>query len=103
MALKTYLSSPPVPVSPSEGELLTRYLAVSDFSTSATSVRERGKVQQPIYYCSRALRGVEGRYPKMEKLILALVTTSRKLQPYFQAHTIEVSTEYLMKQILHKP
>ena len=38
----------------------------------------------------------------MEKLILALVTTSRKLRPYFQAHTVEVLTEYPMKQILHK-
>ena len=101
-ALKTYLSSPPVLVSPSEGELLTLYLAVSDFSTSAALVRERDRVQQPVYYCSRALRGAEERYPKMEKLILALVTTSRKLRPYFQAHTIEVPTEYPMKQILHK-
>ena len=103
MALKTYLSSPPVLVSPSEGELLTLYLVVSDFSTSAALVRERDRVQQPVYYCSRALRGVEERYPKMEKLILALVTTSRKLRPYFQAHTVEVPTEYPMKQILHKP
>ena len=39
----------------------------------------------------------------MEKLILALVTAARKLRPYFQAHTIEVPTEYSMKQILHKP
>ena len=39
----------------------------------------------------------------MEKLILALVTTARKLRPYFQAHTIEVLTEYPMKQVLHKP
>ena len=39
----------------------------------------------------------------MEKLILALVTVSRKLRPYFQAHTIEVLTEYPMKQVLHKP
>ena len=39
----------------------------------------------------------------MEKLILALVTTARKLRPYFQAHTIEVPTEYPMKQVLHKP
>ena len=39
----------------------------------------------------------------MEQLILALVITSRKLRPYFQAHTVEVPTEYLMKQILHKP
>ena len=39
-ALKTYLSSPPILVSPSRGELLTLYLAVSDFSTSAALVRE---------------------------------------------------------------
>ena len=65
-ALKTYLSSPPILVSPSKGELLTLYLAVSDFSTSAVLVRDKDKVQQPVYYCSRALRGAEERYPKME-------------------------------------
>ena len=102
-ALKTYLSSPPVLVSPSEGELLTLYLVVSNFSTSAVLVREWDRVQQPVYYCSRALRGAEERYPKMEKMILALVTISRKLRPYFQAHTVEVPTEYPMKQILYKP
>ena len=84
----------PHSVCPSEGELLTLYLAVSDFATSAALVRERERVQQPVSYCSRALRGVEERYLKMEKLILALVTTSRKLRPYFQTHTIEVPTEY---------
>ena len=91
-ALKTYLSSPPILVSPSEGELLTLYLAISDFSTSVVLVRDKDRVQQPVYYCSRALRGVEERYPKMEKLILAMVNASRKLRPYFQAHTIEIST-----------
>ena len=40
MMLKTYLSSPPVLVSPSEGELLTLYLVISDFLTSAALVRE---------------------------------------------------------------
>ena len=59
MALKTYMSSPPVLVSPSEGELLTLYLVVSNFSTSAALVRERNRVQQPVYYCSQALRGAE--------------------------------------------
>ena len=38
----------------------------------------------------------------MEKLILALVTVALKLCPYFQAHTIKISTEYPMKQVLHK-
>ena len=99
-----YLSSPPpILVSPSEGELLTLYLAVSDFLTNAVLVRDKDRVQHPVYYCSRALRKAEERYPRMEKLILALVTTTRKLRPYFQAHTIEVPTEYPMKQVLHKP
>ena len=39
----------------------------------------------------------------MEKLILALVTAAQKLRPYFQVHTIEIPTEYSMKQVLHKP
>ena len=82
-ALKTYLSSPPILVSPSEGEFLTLYLAVSDFSTNAVLVRDKERVQHPVYYCSRALRGAEERYPRMEKLILALVTAARKLRPYF--------------------
>ena len=72
-------------------------------STSAVFVRDKELVQHPVYYCSRALRGAEERYPRMEKLILALVTATRKLRLYFQAHTIEVPTEYLMKQVLHKP
>ena len=101
--LKNYLSSPPILVSPSEGELLTLYLAVSDFSTSVVLVRDKDRVQQPVYYCSRALRRAKERYPKMEKLILALVIAARKLRPYFQAHTIEISTEYPMRQVLHKP
>ena len=52
LALNAYLSSPPVLVSPSEGEPLTLYLAVSDFSTSTALVRERDIIQQSVYYCS---------------------------------------------------
>ena len=44
-----------------------------------------------------------GEVPKDGKVNLALVTAARKLRPYFQAHTIEVPTEYPMKQVLHKP
>ena len=78
-------------------------LAVSDFSTSAVLVRDKERVQHPVYYYSRALRGAEERYPRKEKLILAFVTVARKLCPYFQAHTIEVPTKYPMKKVLHKP
>ena len=101
--IKNLPKLPPILVSPSEGELLMLYLSISDFSSSAAIVRERDRVQQPIYYSSRALRGTEERYPKMEKMVLAVVTTTRRLRPYFQAHTIEIPTEHPMKQVLDKP
>ena len=50
--LKTYLSSPPILVSPIEGELLTLYVVVSDFSTSAVLIRDKERVQHSVYYCS---------------------------------------------------
>ena len=50
--LKTYLSSPPILVSPVEWELLTLYLAVLDFSTSAVLVRDKERIQHLVYYCS---------------------------------------------------
>ena len=103
LSIENIFELPPLLVIPIEGELLTLYLVVSDFSTSTILVRDKDRVQHPVYYCSRALRGAEERYPKMEKLILELVTATRKLCPYFQAHTIEVPTEYPMKQVLHKP
>ena len=103
LSIEDIFELPPILVSPSEGELLTLYLAISDFSTSTVLVKDKDRVQHLVYYCSRALRGVEERYPRIEKLILALVTTARKLRPYFQAHTIEVPIEYPMKQVLHKP
>ena len=65
-------------------------------------VRERDRGQQPVYYYRKALRGVEERYPKMEKLVLELVTNARRLRPYYQAHIIEIPIEHPMKQVLHK-
>ncbi|XP_050259998.1 uncharacterized protein LOC126705091 [Quercus robur] len=72
--LKAYLSSPPL-LSPSQpGEELFLYLAVSPITISAALVREEEKVQKPVYYASRVLRGAEERYSLMEKLAFALVT-----------------------------
>ena len=63
--LKAYLSSPPL-LSPSQpGEELFPYLAVSPVVVSAALVKEEDKVQKPVYYASRALRGAKERYPSM--------------------------------------
>ncbi|XP_074298268.1 uncharacterized protein LOC141629110 [Silene latifolia] len=42
-------------------------------------------------------------YTSLEKLVLALVTASYKLRPYFESHTISVITNYPLKTIMRKP
>ena len=100
--LKVYLTTAPL-LSPSiPGEELYLYLAVSPHTVSSALIREEGKVQKPVYYTSRALRGAKGRYPLMEKLAFALITASRKLRHYFQAHAIIVMTDHPLKKSMNK-
>ena len=57
--LKAYLTSAPL-LSPSVlGEELYLYLAVTLHAVSSALIREEGRVQKPVYYTSRALRGAE--------------------------------------------
>ncbi|XP_065620650.1 uncharacterized protein LOC136063751 [Quercus suber] len=65
-------------------------------------IREEEKVQKLVYYISRALRGAEGRYPLIEKLAFALITTSRKLRHYFQVHVINVMMDHPLKKAMNK-
>ena len=81
--LKKYFSSPPLLSSSMPGEELYLYIAVSQAAVSATLVRDEGGSQRPVYFISRAFRGAEERYPRMEKLAFALITAARKLKPYF--------------------
>ena len=98
--LKKYLSFPPL-LSPSmPGEELYLYIAVSQAAISAALIRDEGGSQRPVYFISRAFRGAEERYPRMEKLAFALVTAVRKLKPYFQAHTIIVLTDQPLKRAM---
>ena len=75
---------------------------VSPHVVSSALISEEGKVQKPVYYTSKALRGAEGRYPPMEKLAFSLVTTVRKLRPYFQVHVINVLTDHPLKKAMIK-
>ena len=78
------------------------YLAVTSHAVSLTLVREERKVQKLVYYTCRALKGVEGRYPLIEKLAFVLITASRKLRYYFQAHVINVMTAHPLKKAMNK-
>ena len=100
--LKTYLTAAPL-LSPFVlGEELYLYLTVTPHAVSSTLVREEGRVQKPIYYTSRVLRGAEARYPQIEKLVFTLITASRKLRHYFQAHIINVMTDHPLKKAMNK-
>ena len=46
---------------------------------SVALVREKEKVQWPIYYVSKRLLDAKMRYEELEKLVSALVMASRKL------------------------
>ena len=83
-------------------EELYLYLAVTSHAVSSALVREEGRAQKPVYYTSRALRGAERRYPQIEKLAFALITSSRKLRHYFQAHVINVMTDHPLKKAMNK-
>ena len=57
--LKTYLALTLLPSSSKPGEELYLYLAVSPYVVSSALIREEEKLQKPIYYIGKALRGVE--------------------------------------------
>ena len=86
--LKRYLATPPVLAKPVDGEPLFLYIAVSTTAVSGVLIREERGEQKPIFYISKTLLDAETRYPLMEKLAFAVVTSARKLRPYFQSHTI---------------
>ncbi|GKV48259.1 hypothetical protein SLEP1_g55083 [Rubroshorea leprosula] len=101
--LKSYLSSPPLLTKAKDGEILYLYLGISDEAISSVLVREEAKQQKPVYYISSVLHGAELRYPIAEKAALAVVTSARKLRPYFQSHPIIILTDQPLRQILQKP
>ncbi|XP_057734463.1 uncharacterized protein LOC130949870 [Arachis stenosperma] len=52
---------------------------------------------------SKPLQDTETRYSRLEKLAFALLTASRHLRQYFQAHPVIVRTDQAVKQVLQKP
>ena len=101
--LKRYLSSPPLLSLTKPGEELFLYLAVSPAAISTALVRKKDGVQKPEYFTSRALQGVGEKYSLMEKLAFALVTTTRRLKPYFQEHTMIVITDKPLRHAMTSP
>ncbi|XP_074377391.1 uncharacterized protein LOC141718919 [Apium graveolens] len=101
--IKSYLSQPPVLTKARPGEPLYLYLSAGAQSVGAALIREENGKQQPVYYVSQVLKDAETRYPRLEKFVFALVTTSRKLRHYFQGREIKAVTNQPLRKIIHKP
>ena len=86
--------------SPEPDEVLFSYIAVAPYTVSLLLIQLDCGVQWPIYYVSKSLHEAEVRYLPLEKAILVVVFGTRKLPYYFQAHTVIVFTQLLLKAIL---
>lgn len=100
--MKEYLTRAPLLSTPTEGDDLYLYLAISKWATSSMLVREDEGKHHLMYYTSKALVDIETKYPMIEKWALALVTAACKLRPYFQAHPMIVMTDQPLRQTLLK-
>jgi hypothetical protein len=104
--LKDFLSKPPVLTAPCKKEQLLLYLAATTHVVSIAIVVERQEdghaypVQRPIYFVSEVLSESKARYQPVQKLLYAVLITSRKLRHYFQQYSITVVTDYPLGDIL---
>ena len=97
---------PPVMTAPQAGKTLLIYIAATNRVVSTAIVVEREevghayKVQCPIYFISEVWNESKARYPQVQKLLYAVLITSRKLRHYFETYQVAVVTEYPLGDIL---
>ena len=98
--LTRYLTTPSVLAKPEKGDTLYLYIAVSDAVVSSVLDKEERGEQRPILYTSQSMTDAETRYSTLKKMALAVMTSARKLRPYFQSHSIVVLTNLPLRTIM---
>ena len=103
MAIKQYLTEPPILANPRAGNTLYIYLAMSEASVSVALFKEdENQKHKQIFFVRKSLFEVETWYTRLEYVALALRMTAKKLRPYFQAHPIVVLTNLPLQSTIHK-
>ena len=79
VAIKQYLTEPPILVSPEASDTLYLYLAASDVAVSGALFKECGDARlRPVSFVSKSLTNAETRYTHLERA--ALVISVQKVQ-----------------------
>jgi hypothetical protein len=104
--LNEFLTSSLVLTAPQKDDVLLLYIAATDRVVSTVIVVKREepdhvyKVQRPIYFISEELNESNARYPQVQKLIYAILITSRKLKHYFDGYRVVVKTNFPLGDII---
>ncbi|GKB53620.1 reverse transcriptase domain-containing protein [Tanacetum coccineum] len=98
--MKKLIAELPTLTAPRDHEELIIYLAAEKEVIIPVLMTDREGKQMLVYFVSHALQGLEVNYTPMKKLVLALLSASKRLKRYFQAHTIVVVTDQPIKQLL---
>jgi hypothetical protein len=105
--LKHHLQSSPIMMAPQLGKNLLLYITATTYVISMAIVVEHQDegytfgVQRPVYFVSEVFSESKICYLTIQKLIYAILMTSRKLRHYFDAHNISVVTNFPLADILH--
>ena len=100
--LKNYLAHPSILSKPEKEKVLYAYVAIMAHVVSLVLICTEEGVQKPIYYVSKSFQEGETWYLPLEKAILAIIHTTKKLPHYFQAHTVIVLTQLPLQALLRK-
>jgi len=73
---------------------------VALLAINSVLVYEEWRKQRPVYFTSRTLQPVEERHQIIEKLVLALVFSAKRLRNYFRSHNMTIKTDYPIKKVL---
>jgi hypothetical protein len=105
-AFKESLTTPPIMTPPVPKETLLLYISATTNVVSTILIAEREEegqaypIQRLVYYVSEVLADAKTCYTQPQKLLYALLITSRKLRQYFQTHKIVVPSSFPLGEII---